>query len=63
MSGTQKPQIPRVKPEMQEKLDEILNFGPDHSSQDSHAVTERIRAIVKKLEEINQRIDKLSLRF
>lgn len=48
---------------MLEKLDEILNFGPDTDTQDSQAITDRIRAIVKKLEEINQRIDNLHSRL
>lgn len=43
-------------------LTEILNFGPiGHPA--SQEVTERIKQLVKELEEINRRIDELSNRM
>lgn len=43
-------------------LKEILNFGPiGHPA--SNEVTERIKQLVKELEEINRRIDELSNRI
>jgi len=56
------------------KLSEILDFGPD-SHVDAHVVspslpsnesksfTERLKQIVKKLQEMNERIENLSNRF
>ncbi len=48
-----------------ERLKEILDFGPDapYPAQGmSNRVNERIRELVRKLAELNQRIDKLNSR-
>lgn len=47
-------------------LNALLDFGPETSAPaptPSHDVVDRIKQIVKKLQEINQRIDDLSHRF
>lgn len=44
-------------------LKEILSFGPLETQPQSSEVTERIKQLVKELEEINRRIDELSNRM
>lgn len=44
-------------------LKEILNFGPGESQPPNTEITERIKQLVRELEEINRRIDELSNRM
>lgn len=56
------PPVGAPKKDIKEALDNILNFGPE----DAHSNTnfsERIKDLVRKLQEINRRIDNLSSRF
>ncbi|MBY0370335.1 hypothetical protein K2X33_06580 [bacterium] len=41
-------------------LTEILDFGPDGAPAPSADITERIRKVKEKIEEINQRIARLT---
>jgi hypothetical protein len=61
MSGQRKTPSPTGKSDIQGVLDDILNFGPDPQVPKDDFST-RIKAIVKKLQEINQRIENLSQR-
>lgn len=57
---------PKQVQELKVKLDAILDFGPAHppSSQElSHNLDERLRRLVKQLQEMSQRIDLLASRF
>jgi len=51
------------------KLSALLDFGPEEvavvpvSPQENSSFTDRLKQIVKKLQEINERIDQLSSRF
>ncbi len=44
-------------------LKEILNFGPVETHPANSEITERIKQLVRELEEINRRIDELSNRM
>lgn len=44
-------------------LKEILNFGPTDTQPVTTDITERIKQLVRELEEINRRIDELSNRM
>ncbi|MBI1859548.1 MAG: hypothetical protein HYR96_01345 [Deltaproteobacteria bacterium] len=44
-------------------LKEILNFGPVETQPANAEITERIKQLVRELEEINRRIDELSNRM
>ena len=44
-------------------LKEILNFGPSEQRPVNSEVSNRIKQLVKELEEINRRIDELSNRL
>ena len=44
-------------------LKEILNFGPVETMPANSEITERIKQLVRELEEINRRIDELSSRM
>ncbi|MBI4403559.1 MAG: hypothetical protein HY537_05330 [Deltaproteobacteria bacterium] len=46
--------------DVKELLDGILDFGPENPTNPSDDATDRIRQIVKKLQEISRRIDHLS---
>jgi hypothetical protein len=50
------------KKDLKEVLDHILSFGPDTQNTSSNA-SDRIKEIVRKLQELNRRIDNLSSRF
>lgn len=53
--------IPVVKTDIRETLGSVLNFGPDNEPSDRD-VTTRIQRIVRQLQEINRRIDRLTHR-
>ena len=44
-------------------LKEILSFGPIETQPANNEITERIKQLVRELEEINKRIDELSNRM
>jgi uncharacterized protein YaaN involved in tellurite resistance len=56
------PPVGGPKKDIKETLDSILNFGPEDANSTSN-FSERIKEIVRKLQEINRRIDNLSSRF
>jgi len=64
MSGTRKTPVPpsSTRKDSKDALNEMLNFCPEPTAPRSGDFAERIRQIVKKLQEINQRIDNLSTR-
>ena len=63
MSVTRKSPIVAAKKDANDVLDDILNFGPESQTPPSDDFSERIRQLVKKLQEINRRIDQLSTRL
>ena len=44
-------------------LDEMLDFGPEPAPQESQDTHQRLLELVKKLKEINERIDRLAAHF
>ncbi len=48
------------------KISQMLDFGPDSkpapNPSDSNSFTDRLKAIVRKLQELNDRIDQLTSR-
>ena len=48
-----------AKRDLKDLLDEMLSFGPETSSSNTD-ISERLRELVKKLQDINRRIDNLS---
>ncbi len=48
--------------DVRELLSELLNFGPTNETIDND-FTDKIRQIIKKLQEISRRIDHLSSRY
>ena len=64
MSGERKALAARASKDSKDILSEILDFGPNHSDPDlvSHDVSNRIKSLIKKLQDISQRIDNLSTR-
>ena len=52
----------KARPKMKGLLDEVLDFGPDHAPCDDKVST-RLQELVKKLQEISARIDRLASRF
>ena len=62
MSADKKPH-PFVRKDHHAALKEILNFGPDHAAppgQNNLEFNERVQKILKQLQDINKRIDKLN---
>ena len=52
------------KKSLNNKLDELIKFGPsDHPTSLSEENANRIREIVKKLQEISKRIERLSQQY
>lgn len=60
MSG--KKESPDVKKEVGKLLTDILNFGPEARNIPTD-FSDKIRQIIKKLQEISRRIDNLALRL
>ncbi len=53
---------PAQKRAHKDLLSDILDFGPDTTSNESPDLTERIRKVKEKIEEINERITRLTTR-
>ena len=53
---------PKVEGNHNKNLNNMLNFGPDNTTPENEA-NDRIRQLVKKLQEINRRIDRLASHF
>lgn len=62
MSETPKGYRPQVRNDLNEILKDVLNFGPEQSELDTN-VSFRLRELVKKLQDLNRRIDTLSSRM
>ena len=62
MSAAHKSSSPLAKKEGNDLLDDILNFGNEHHNI-SPDFSERIRQIIKKLQEISKRLDNLATRL
>lgn len=64
--SSKKTPVPTISPKSKTKgtIDSILDFGPGPvAAPTSGDMTERLRQIVRQLQEINRRIDNLSSRF
>lgn len=53
---------PGQKRPAKDLLSDILDFGPDSPTPESPDLTERIRKVKEKIEEINERITRLTTR-
>lgn len=62
MSETPKGYRPHVRSDLKEVLKDVLNFGPEQPALEAN-VSSRLRELVKKLQDLNRRIDALSSRM
>ncbi len=62
MSDERKTQSVLAKNDIKDLLDEVLNFGPENAPARTD-ISERLRELVRRLEDINRRIDHLSTRL
>ena len=64
MSAVHKPKGPFYKPFNKSRLDQILDFGEEETKEKlSSNSTQRLKQVVKKIDELNERIEKLTKRY
>ena len=63
MAESSKPYLSALQKIHKVRLDEMLSFGPESAPDRNKETNDRVRKLLKKVQEISQRIDRLASRI